>query len=80
MKGGNIRILTETTVQVPRMLEVSEFKEIRYPGRRPCLNTLKKWIKDGIIQGEIRGGMYFVDLSAELISSGDDLLNKMIGI
>ncbi|WP_257282158.1 hypothetical protein [Endozoicomonas sp. ISHI1] len=73
-------VITQATVNVPKMLEVAEFKQIRYPGKRPCLNTLKKWIREGILQGEIRGGMYFVDLSAELMSTGDDLLNEMLGL
>lgn len=73
-------VSAEVTIRVPSMLEVSEFKKIRYPGKRPCVKTMKKWITNGVIQGEVRGGMYFVDISAEITSTGDDLLNEMLGI
>lgn len=74
------KTVSEVTVRVPKMLEVAEFKKLRYPGRRPCINTLKKWISSGIIQGEIRGGMYFVDMAEELMNTGDDLLNEILGV
>lgn len=74
------KTVSEVTVRVPKMLEVAEFKKLRYPGRRPCINTLKKWISSGIIQGELRGGIYFVDIAEELISTGDDLLNQILEV
>ncbi|WP_067517931.1 hypothetical protein [Endozoicomonas ascidiicola] len=74
------RTVTEVTVRVPKMLEVSEFKQLRYPGRRPCINTLKKWITRGDIQGEVRGGIYFVNIAEELMNTGDALLNKILEV
>ena len=74
------KTVSEVTVRVPKMLEVAEFKKLRYPGRRPCINTLKKWISSGIIQGELRGGIYFVDIAEELMSTGDDLLNQILEV
>ena len=71
-------LISEKVIKIPTMLEIREFKQIRYPGKRPCLNTLRKWIQTGVLQGEIKDGMYFVDISLELMSTGDKLLDQII--
>lgn len=65
------------TVKLPRLIEVSEYRALRYAGGKPSLQQLKKWIEDGTVTGELKGGMYFVDLQAELLGSTDPLLAKM---
>ncbi|MNP75225.1 hypothetical protein D3C76_1722490 [compost metagenome] len=42
------------------------------------MQQLKKWIDDGELAGEVRGGMYFVDLQAAVIGSTDPLLAQML--
>ncbi|WP_268895865.1 hypothetical protein [Halopseudomonas bauzanensis] len=44
------------------------------------MQELKKWIAEGELQGEIRGGMYFVDVQAALLGSDDPLLAKMLEV
>lgn len=75
----NIELVSEIRVNVPRMIEVREFKELRYPGVKPTVRTLKNWIQQGLLAGEMRGGMYFVDVSRELMSTGDPLIDQMLG-
>jgi hypothetical protein len=41
---------------------------------------LKKWIEDGEIMGEVKGGMHFVDIQAAVIGSNDPLLAKMMEV
>ncbi|WP_271408151.1 hypothetical protein [Pseudomonas sp. Q1-7] len=68
------------TVQLPRLMEVGEYRKLRYVGAKPSLQQLKKWIEEGIVVGEMKGDMYFVDLQAELTGSTDPLLAKMLDV
>lgn len=74
------KVQTQVTCNVPRLMEVGEYRNLRYAGKEPSLQRLKRWIEDGTIIGEIKGGMYFVDLQAELVGSNDPLLSKMLEI
>ncbi|MCY1409156.1 hypothetical protein D9M71_244950 [compost metagenome] len=74
------RVIAQMTVQLPRLMEVGEYRKLRYAGGKPSLQQLKRWIDEGTVIGEIRGGMYFVDQQAELIGSTDPLLAKMLGV
>ena len=74
------RVIAQVTVQLPRLMEAGEYRKLRYAGGKPSLQQLKKWIEDGEVTGEIKGGLYFVDLQAELAGSSDPLLSKMLGV
>ncbi|MBI6635146.1 hypothetical protein YA0871_21020 [Pseudomonas paralactis] len=74
------KIVTQVTVRLPRLMEVGEYRKLRYAGTKPSLQLLKKWIEDGEIIGEITGGMYFVDLQAAVMGSNDPLLAKMLSL
>lgn len=56
------------------------YRKLRFIGGKPSLQQLKKWIDDGTVTGEIIGGVYFVDLNAELVGSKDPLLFKMLQV
>lgn len=71
------KVIAQMTIKLPRLIEVSEYRALRYAGGKPSLQQLKKWIEDGTVTGELKGGMYFVDLQAELLGSPDPLLAKM---
>jgi hypothetical protein len=72
------RIITQITAKLPRLMEAGEYRKLRYAGGKPSLQQLKKWIEEGEIVGEIKGGMHFVDLQAAVIGSTDPLLAKMM--
>lgn len=74
------RVIAQMTVQLPRLMEVGEYRKLRYVGAKPSLQQLKKWIEEGIVVGEMKGDMYFVDLQAELTGSTDPLLAKMLDV
>lgn len=73
-----MKILSQITVKLPRLMEAGEYRKLRYVGNKPSLQQLKKWIEDGEIIGEITGGMYFVDVQAAVMGSNDPLLAKML--
>lgn len=75
-----MKIITQTTVKLPRLMDVGEYRKLRYIGNKPSLQQLKKWIEEGEIIGEIIGGMYFVDVQAAILGSNDPLLAKMLKI
>lgn len=74
------RVIAQLTVNMPRLMEVGEYKKLRFAGGKPSLQQLKRWIEEGEIVGEVKGGMYFVDLQAELTGSDDPLLAKMLAV
>jgi len=74
------KILAKITVKLPRLMEAGEYKKLRYAGGKPSLQLLKKWIEDGEVVGEIKGGMYFVEVQAAVMGSSDPLLAQMMEI
>ena len=60
------KVIAHVTASLPRLMEAGEYRKLRYAGGKPSLQQLKKWIEDGELAGEVRGGMYFVDLQAAL--------------
>lgn len=81
---GREKLKTKITglvkAEIPAMVEVSQFHKLRYPLGKPCVRTLKNWINEGILLGEVRGGMYFVNAHAELLSTGNQELDSLIGM
>lgn len=74
------KVIAQITANLPRLMEAGEYRKLRYAGGKPSLQQLKKWIDDGELAGEVRGGMYFVDLQAAVIGSTDPLLAQMLEI
>lgn len=74
------KVISQLTVNLPRLMEAGEYRKLRYAGGKPSLQQLKKWIEEGELAGEVRGGLYFVDLQAALLGSNDPLLVKMLEI
>lgn len=72
------KVISQLTVNMPRLMEAGEYRKLRYAGGKPSLQQLKRWIEEGEMVGEIKGGMYFVDLQAALTGSEDPLLAKMM--
>jgi|TARA_R100000322_G_C5422352_1_gene186559 hypothetical protein len=59
------------------LMKVSVYRKKRFAeGSRPSVNTIKKWIDNGEIQGEIIGGMYYVDL--DKIKPANHLVSKVL--
>ncbi|MQT65311.1 hypothetical protein GHO42_19825 [Pseudomonas sp. FSL R10-0056] len=72
------KIIAQITARLPRLMEASEYRKLRYAGGKPSLQQLKKWIEEGEVLGEVKGGMYFVDLQAAIMGSNDPLLAQML--
>ena len=72
------KIIAQITARLPRLMEASEYRKLRYAGGKPSLQQLKQWIEDGEVVGEVKGGMYFVDLQAAIMGSNDPLLAQML--
>jgi hypothetical protein len=74
------KVIAQITVSLPRLMEVGEYRKLRFAGGKPSLQQLKRWIEDGTVIGELKGDMHFVDLQAELLGSKDPLLAKMMEV
>ena len=65
-------------------MSISEFRKT-FSGKPPCVNTIKKWISEGVISGDILGTSYFVhvDVNGDVIkrkplNSSNELLKKIL--
>lgn len=74
------KVIAQMTISMPRLMEAAEYRKLRYAGGKPSLQQIKKWIEEGELDGEIRGGLYFVNLHAALLGSNDPLLAKMLEV
>ncbi|MCU1717353.1 hypothetical protein [Pseudomonas sp. 5P_3.1_Bac2] len=74
------KVISQVTISLPRLMEVGEYRKLRYAGDKPSLQQLKRWIEEGEMIGEVKGGMYFVDINSELTGSNDPLLRKMMAV
>ena len=72
------KIIAQITARLPRLMEASEFRKLRYAGGKPSLQQLTTWIEEGEVLGEVKGGMYFGDLQAAIMGSSDPLLAQML--
>lgn len=75
-----VKVLPQITVKLPRLMEMGEYRKLRYANGKLSLQQLKKWIEEGEVVVEIKGGMYFVDVQAAIMGSSDPLLAKMLEI
>lgn len=75
-----MKVISEKLVKMPRLMEVSAYRAARFEGSKPSVQQLKKWIDQGVIVGEVKDDMYFVDLAAELLGSDDPLLQEMMRV
>ena len=51
------KIIAQITASLPRLMEAGEYRKLRYAGGKPSLQQLKKWIEEGEVLGEVKGGM-----------------------
>ena len=73
------KVVTQITAKVPRLMEAGEYRALRFAGGKPSLHQLKKWIDEGVIVGEVKGEMYFVDkhtFGRRLRAAGVSLENR----
>ena len=75
-----MKVISEKVVTMPRLMEVTAYRKARFEGSVPSVQQLKKWIDQGVVVGEVKGGVYFVDLAAELLGSDDPLLQEMMRV
>lgn len=61
-----------------QLISIQEYKQARFPGRRPCIRTLKNWVESGKLPGEKIGDIWFVKIPREVAEPADPLLEKMI--
>ena len=45
------KVIAQITVKLPRLMEVSEYRKLRYAGGKPSVQQLKKWIEEGEVVG-----------------------------
>jgi len=50
------KVIAQIVARLPRLMEAAVCRKLRYAGGKPSLQQLKKWIEEGEIVGEVRGG------------------------
>lgn len=49
-------VIAQITIKLPRLMEVSEYRKLRYAGGKPSVQQLKKWIEEGEVPGKLKAG------------------------
>jgi hypothetical protein len=58
-------------------MRVSEYRRTYFtPDSMPSVNTVKKWIKNGDVAGEVIGGNYYVNMNK--VIAANHLVNKVL--
>ena len=58
-------------------MKISEFRATQFTEQsRPSINTIKKWIDNGVISGQAFDGMYFVE--SDKVQPINSLVNKVL--
>lgn len=65
-------------MQVAKLISISEYRDLRFTGRRPAASTLRRWIEDGELPGRRIGGCYYVDLDAEQKRTGNSIADAIL--
>lgn len=58
-----------------KRMSASEYRDAAYVGRKPALNTVKKWVRDGKLPGEFVGNRcyVFIDSAVKVSPTGNAL-------
>lgn len=60
-------------------MKISQYRQEHFvEGSRPALNTLKKWIDNGDLEGKVIGGNYYVFVGEVKSESVNDLVEKAL--
>lgn len=62
-----------------KLISVYEWRDMRFTGnRRPSDRTLRKWCENGDIPSKKIGGLWFVELQAEMNNTGNELVDRVL--
>lgn len=58
-------------------MRLNQYRDVTFtPGSKPSITTVKKWIMNGDIAGEIIGGNYYVN--TDKVAAANDLVLKVL--
>lgn len=61
------------------LMKISQYREEHFvEGSRPAINTLKKWIDNGDLNGKVIGGNYYVQIDESEGESVNELVEKAL--
>lgn len=61
-----------------KLISITEYRDLRFTGRRPAASTLRRWIEDGELPGRRIGGCYYVDIDAEQKRTGNSIADAVL--
>lgn len=71
--------------QSPQLILLSDYRDERFPGKKPDPRTLRRAIMNGELPGQKIGGRFWVDVSAEAEIrrtgtelTGNDLVDRVL--
>ena len=62
-----------------KLIALEQWRNQRFQGKPPSISTVKRWAKNGDIPTKKIGGSIFVILNEELKTTGDNLVDSVLG-
>lgn len=63
---------------IPKLMTINDWRQNRFSGKPPAESTVKRWAKEGSIPAKKIGGKWFVMVSEEIRTTGDDLVDAVL--
>lgn len=61
------------------LMKISEYRERYFTARSaPSPNTVKKWVREGIIYGTQIGSQWYVDPDRQIVPAANELVLKVM--
>ncbi|WP_221801886.1 helix-turn-helix domain-containing protein [Oceanobacter mangrovi] len=63
---------------IPKLMSVSDWRTARFASNPPSEQTVKRWAKNGDIPAKKIGGRWFIMVTEELQTTGDELVDAVL--
>ena len=61
-----------------KLILISEWQKKRFEGEAPSSTCIARWCREGLIPAKKIGGLWFIDVDAEEIQSGNELVDSVL--
>jgi hypothetical protein len=63
---------------IPQLMSVNDWRKARFASKPPTEQTVRRWAENGNIPAKKIGGKWFVMVTDELRTTGNDLVDSVL--
>ncbi|SDO71024.1 Excisionase-like protein [Halomonas shengliensis] len=61
-----------------KLMKPEEWRKARFAGTPPAMSTIRKWCREGTVPAKRIGGVWYIDLDAEKLMTGNELADQVL--